>query len=58
MGLVKTILDSVLWAFVFYLALVLLIGIHNFHVPEIAFTPIAFLTAIIFFFSLVANYRL
>ena len=58
MGFVKNILDSVVLAFVFYLALVLLIGIHNFHIPEIAFTPIAFFTAIIYFFSLVANYRL
>lgn len=58
MGFVKNILDSLVIAFVFYLALVLLIGIHKFAVPEIAFTPLAFLTAVIYFFSMVANYRL
>lgn len=58
MGFVKNTLDSIVIAFVFYLALVLLIGVHNFNVPEIAFTPLAFLTAVIYFFSLVANYRL
>ena len=58
MGLLKNFVDSVLFAVLFYVFLGIMIVVNGHSVPSIGFEGIGVITAIIYMFVMVANYRL
>ncbi len=57
MGILKTLIDSVFYAVLFYLFLGLL-ALHGLKLPGLAFQDLGVITAIIYVFVMLANYRL
>ncbi len=58
MGALKNLVDSVFFAFLFYLLIGVMAVFHGLKVPSIAFESIGVVTAIIYVWLMVANYRL
>lgn len=58
MGFLKNMIHAVFYGALFYLFLGLLIGVHGLVVPAIAFSWPAVLSAVLFMYVLIANYRI
>ncbi len=58
MGWIKNLVDAVFYAFLFYVLIGIMAVFHGLNVPSIAFESIGMVTAVIYFWLMVSNYRL